>query len=176
MLSSISLEFQIVSIYRMLCGLCYYGNYYTCVNLVSTAFGRRSDCSDNFVSYWYAALMEIPIWILPFILQGRPRVCQVTLIVSLVCAAVLSICDAILPTGELKKGNLKGKYRWPTECTMLLKVPMECDFWTNLYITSHFLVQHFSQSMSYSTVQEIPCCYRFILVTTGPCSYQHYYY
>lgn len=152
MLSSISLEFQIVSIYRMLCGLCYYGNYYTCVNLVSTALGRRSDPSDTFVSYWYAALMEIPIWILPFILQGRLHVCQVTLIVSLVCAAVLSICYAILPTGELKKCNLKGKYRWPTECTMLLKVPVECDFWTTLYTTSHFLVQNFSQSMTYSTV------------------------
>lgn len=92
-----------VSIYRMLCGLCYYGNYYTCVNLVTTALGRRSDASNTFVSYWYAALMEIPIWILPFILQGRLRVCQVALTVSLLCAAVSSIWYAILPTGELKK-------------------------------------------------------------------------
>jgi hypothetical protein len=90
-----------VSIYRMLCGLCYYGNYYTCVNLVTTALGRRSDPSNTFVSYWYAALMEIPIWILPFILQGRLRVCQVALTVSLLCAAVSSIWYAILPTGEL---------------------------------------------------------------------------
>jgi hypothetical protein len=110
-----------VSICRMLCGLCYYGNYYTCVNLVTTALGRRSDPSNTFVSYWYAALMEIPIWILPFILQGHLRVCQVALTVPLLCAAVSSIWHAILPTGESKKCNLKVKYRWLTVCTVLLK-------------------------------------------------------
>jgi len=79
------------------------------MNLVTMAHGRRSDPLDVFVSYWYAAIMEIPICILPFILQGRLRVCQMTLTVSLTCAAVLSICYTTLPRGKLKKWNADGK-------------------------------------------------------------------
>ncbi|XP_021926516.1 solute carrier family 22 member 1-like isoform X2 [Zootermopsis nevadensis] len=95
-------QFRIIkNILWVLCGLCYHGNYYTSLNLVTTALGRRSNPSDIFVSYWYAALMEIPIWILPFILQSHIKIYQVVLTVSLMCAAILSICYAILPTGYI---------------------------------------------------------------------------
>jgi hypothetical protein len=125
--------------------LCYHGNYYTSLNFVTTALGRRSNPSDIFVSYWYAALMEIPIWILPFFLQSHLKVYQVVLTVSLICAAILSICYAILPTGKSKTWNPKCKY---TICV----TP-----WYRIF---------FRQSVI-KLFERFP---RFTVVTTGTCS------
>ncbi|XP_069686709.1 solute carrier family 22 member 1-like [Periplaneta americana] len=94
-------QFIILNAIWILCSSCYFGKHYISLNLLATAFNTRSDPSSDFTSYWYSALIEIPIWILPFILQGSPKMSQAALILSLTSAASLGIAHALLPTGNI---------------------------------------------------------------------------